>query len=210
MVSRPGTVPLVGSAVVASPDFPIRTARLELRLFQQADLPALTAMRSRDDVARHLLRPALTPEESRAELEQAMAVCTLEHEGDALDLAVVRRDTGAFIGDVVLFFRSAEHGLGEIGFVFHPDHHGQGFAREAATAMLGVGFDIFGFHRIIGRCDADNAASAGLMERLGMRREAHFVRNARVKGRWADELVYAVLDDEWAALPAASPRRPSA
>ena len=196
---------------MATPELPIRTARLELRRFEQADLPALTAMRSREDVARYLLRPALSPEECGAELERAMAVRTLEHEGEALDLAVVRRDTGAFIGDVILFFRNAEDGLGEIGFVFHPDHHGMGFAREAATAMLGVGFDVFGFHRVIGRCDADNTASAGLMERLGMRREAHFVRNARLKGRWADELVYAILDDEWAARrPSASPRQPTA
>ena len=54
--------------------------------------------------------------------------------------------------------------------------------------------------RIIGRCDGRNAASAKAMERLGMRREAHLRENEMVKGEWCDELVYAMLVDEWRAL----------
>jgi RimJ/RimL family protein N-acetyltransferase len=45
------------------------------------------------------------------------------------------------------------------------------------------------------------------MERLGMRREGHFVHNEIIKGQWADELVYAILDDERRALKAASQSR---
>jgi RimJ/RimL family protein N-acetyltransferase len=116
-----------------------------------------------------------------------------------LVLAVERRDSGALIGDVNLRWLSAEHQQGEIGFVLHPDHHGQGFAREAATEMLRLGFEGLGLHRIIGRCDARNVASARLMERLGMRREAYLRENERVKGEWCDEYVYAMLALEWRA-----------
>jgi RimJ/RimL family protein N-acetyltransferase len=65
--------------------------------------------------------------------------------------------------------------------------------------MLRLGFAGLGLHRIIGRCDARNDASARLMERLGMRREAHFRENEIFKGAWGDEYVYAILAAEWAA-----------
>jgi len=35
------------------------------------------------------------------------------------------------------------------------------------------------------------------MERVGLRREGHFLKNAWFKGRWADEYLYAVLQAEW-------------
>jgi RimJ/RimL family protein N-acetyltransferase len=89
--------------------------------------------------------------------------------------------------------------LGEIGFVFNPDYHGRGLATEAAESMLMLGFDTIRWHRIIGSCDARNHPSARLMERIGMRQEARFVHNQIVKGQWADELVYAILDHEWRA-----------
>jgi RimJ/RimL family protein N-acetyltransferase len=64
--------------------------------------------------------------------------------------------------------------------------------------LLGIGFGSMRLHRIAARCDARNLASARLMERLGMRREAHLVQNELVKGEWTDELVYAIRAVEWA------------
>ncbi len=69
-----------------------------------------------------------------------------------------------------------------------------------------MGFQTLGLHRIVARCDARNVASARVMERLGMRREALLVENEMVKDEWTDELVYALLDREWRhrqAAPAA-------
>jgi RimJ/RimL family protein N-acetyltransferase len=63
--------------------------------------------------------------------------------------------------------------------------------------MLMLGFDIIRWHRIIGSCDTRNHPSARLMGRIGMRQEARFLHNQIVKRRWADELVYAILDHEW-------------
>ncbi len=65
--------------------------------------------------------------------------------------------------------------------------------------LLSLGFEEMKLHRIVGRCDARNTASARLLERLGMRREAHLVQNEWVKGEWTDELIFAMLDGEWAA-----------
>ena len=81
-------------------------------------------------------------------------------EGDVLTLAIVPADVGHSVGDVTLFWRSEEHQAGEIGFILHPDHQGQGYAREASKALLALGFEQLGLHRISGRLDARNIASA--------------------------------------------------
>ncbi len=66
--------------------------------------------------------------------------------------------------------------------------------------MLRLGFEELGLRRIVGRCDARNDSSWRLMERLGIRREAHLIENEFVKGEWTDEFDYAMLDREWRAL----------
>ena len=102
------------------------------------------------------------------------------------------------IGDMALWCASAEHRQGELGFVLHPDHQGKGYATEAGLALLHVGFEQVGFHRIVGRLDARNTASSAVLTRLGMRHEALLRENEFVKGEWCDEAVYAMLASEWA------------
>jgi RimJ/RimL family protein N-acetyltransferase len=74
-----------------------------------------------------------------------------------------------------------------------------GFATEGSILLLRLGFEVLGLHRIMGSCDARNTGSARVMERLGMRREAHFRESEIFKGEWGDELIYAMLASEWQA-----------
>ena len=179
------------------PTYPILTRRLLLRPFAMDDLAGLHAIQSRLDVTRYLMWGPRSLAEVRKVLAKRARTTTLEDEGDALNLAMTLPESGALVGDVSLRWVSAEHRQGEIGFVLHPDHHGKGFAGEAGGVMLRLGFEGLGLHRVVGRCDARNTASAKVMERLGMRREAHFRQNEIVKGEWTDELVYAMLAGEW-------------
>src|SRR5205807_2534124 len=183
-----------------APSFPIETDRLRLRPLREQDAGALNAMESREDVTRWLYWDPRTPAETEQSLQMRIGRTHLTREGDALELAVEQADSGELLGTVTLMYRSELHRQGEIGFVLHPDHHGQGYAREAAAAMLRLGFEQLGLHRIVGRCEPRNEASARLLERLGMRREAHLLENEWVKGEWQSELVYAMLDREWRAL----------
>ncbi|MEH0985936.1 GNAT family N-acetyltransferase [Micromonospora sp. CPCC 205556] len=179
------------------PDLPLRTDRLDLRLFTAGDFDALHDYQSRPDVTRYLYFGPNDEVASREALARKRRRTALRAEGDVLNLALVRRDSGALIGDVMLTWTSAAHRQGEIGYVLHPDHAGRGYATEATRVMLGLGFDGLGLHRIVGRLDARNTASARVLERLGMRREAHLRENEWVKGEWTDELVYALLARHW-------------
>jgi RimJ/RimL family protein N-acetyltransferase len=182
---------------VLRPPYPIETARLSLRPLTAGDLDDVHAYYSRPEVTRYLYWDTRDRERSREALEDYSRWTGLDGEGDGMVLAMVPRDVGRVVGQVSLHWFSEEHRQGEIGFIVNPDYHGRGLAREAAVVLLRLGFEELGLHRITGRCDARNLASARLMERLGMRREAHLVENELIKGEWTDELVYAMLEQEW-------------
>jgi RimJ/RimL family protein N-acetyltransferase len=179
------------------PAYPLRTERLELRPFADHDLDALYDLHSRPDVTRYLYWDPISRDDARRMLKRRMKATAIQQEGDAMQLAIVLPELATVIGHVNLQMVSRTHLQGEIGYVLHPDHSGRGYAREAALVLMRLGFEELGLHRIFGRCDARNTSSARLMERLGMRREAHLRENEYVKGEWTDELVYAMLASEW-------------
>jgi RimJ/RimL family protein N-acetyltransferase len=192
------------------PGYPLLTARLLLRPFRDDDLDALSVIDGDPAITRYLYWGPRSRAEVRASLARRKKMTAIDKEGDAIRLAVVLRDAATLVGDVSLQYRSREHRQGEIGFVLHPDHHGKGYATEAATVLLRLGFEELDLHRIVGRCDPRNTASAHLMERLGMVREAHLRENEFIKGEWCDELIFAMLDAEWHARPTAVDRAPGA
>jgi RimJ/RimL family protein N-acetyltransferase len=178
------------------PAWPLETERLVLRAFEESDLDALYKAQSDVEVARWLYNEPRTLEQTRDLLGRKIAGELLA-EDDWLGAAVIERETGHFVGDMSLHWVSEQHKTGEIGFILDPDHQGRGYATEAAGALLGFAFDGMGFHRVIGRTEARNVASARVLEKLGMRLEAHLVENEWVKGEWSSELVYAMLEHEW-------------
>jgi RimJ/RimL family protein N-acetyltransferase len=179
------------------PDWPIETDRLVLRPFEPADFDAFSAMHGDDEVARWLYNDARSPDEARAHLQRKIDATEWRQEGDWFSCAVVLRESGALVGDLGFHWVSERDRTGEIGFIFAPGAQGKGYATEAARALIGWGFDGAGLHRVIGRTEVRNTASARVLEKLGMRREAHLVENEWVKGEWSSELVYAILEREW-------------
>jgi RimJ/RimL family protein N-acetyltransferase len=184
---------------VLEPSYPIETERLLLRPFAATDFEAMFAMHSLPDVVRYLYWEPRTEQEVREVLERKAGEIAITTEGDKLSLAAVLKTTGELIGDVMMQWVSREHRQGEIGFIFHPDHHGRGYATEASRALLRLAFEELQLHRVVGRLEARNGASARVLEKLGMRPEAHFVENEYVKDEWQSGLVYAILDREWRA-----------
>jgi RimJ/RimL family protein N-acetyltransferase len=125
----------------------------------------------------------------------------IDAEGQVLSLAIERRDTGAMIGDLVLFWHSVADGHAEVGYVLHPDHEGEGLATEATAALVDLAFDGgLPVHRVSARMDQRNTGSAALVRRLGMRHEATYVDGEWFKGEWTTLLVFGLLRSEWEAL----------
>jgi RimJ/RimL family protein N-acetyltransferase len=179
------------------PAWPLNTKRLLLRPFAPDDLDALHAMQSDEGVARWLYNEPRSLEETRELLARKVGGSSVGGEGDWLGAAVVLRETGELVADIALLWASESHRQGELGFIVHPAHQGRGYATEASRPILAFAFETLGLHRVVGRLEARNAASARVLEKLGMRREAHLVENEWVKGEWSSELVYAVLAREW-------------
>ncbi|MFD3405578.1 GNAT family N-acetyltransferase [Kribbella sp. NPDC058693] len=176
---------------------PIETDRLTLRRYTETDYDDLLKLQSNPDVTRYLLYDVRTPEQVKEALAGRMADVAMDRDGQALTAAVILRDTGVHLGEVTMFMNSIEQRTGELGYVFHPESAGHGYATEATVELLRVGFEELGMHRIIARLDARNNASANLLKRLGLRQEAHFVQNEYLKDEWTDELVFAMLKAEW-------------
>jgi RimJ/RimL family protein N-acetyltransferase len=161
------------------------------------DVDALVAYRSIPEVCRYVPFDPMDADAVMERIEGPWSLRTLEQEGDALILGAERADSGELIGDLMLRWLSAEHSCGEIGYVFNPAHGGNGYAAEAAHALLHLAFGELGLHRVIARVDARNTASARLAARLGMRQEAHLLENEWFKGEWTDELDFGLLASEW-------------
>lgn len=182
------------------PDYPLKTERLRLRPFTRGDVDAVFEYRGREDVARYLFDAALSREECALAIQQRVTQLAFVEEGDRIILAVERAEDHVLVGEVSLIWRSQEGHQGELGWIFHPDHQGRGYAAEATRCLIDLAFGPADLHRVFARCDTRNAASWRLMERLGMRREAHFREHALFKGGWDEEFYYALLRREWLAL----------
>jgi RimJ/RimL family protein N-acetyltransferase len=197
------TVPPAGPGEIPfQPEYPIRTERLLLRPYAHGDVEALYAYQRLPEVHRYLYTEPRTRADVEAIVAERAGSAVLTEAGQALTLIAELTQTGELVGDLVLFWHSQEHKQGEVGYVFNPAYQGRGLATEAVGALLRVGFEGLGLHRIAARLDGRNTASARVLERAGLRREAHLVENEFVKGEWTDELIYGILRREWEARQA--------
>jgi len=168
----------------------IDTPRLRVRSFQCNDWPAVYEYTSDPAVLVYIPEGLLTPDQAKAFVADNIG----EH---ACAVAVLLKTADRIIGHLVFHPWFAPQTY-EIGWVFHRAYHGQGYATEAAVALLRYGFEVLHLHRIIATCQPENVASWRVMEKLGMRREAHFRKCIRrPENRWWDEYFYALLAEEW-------------
>lgn len=177
----------------------IETQRLQIRPFQENDWPAVATYSTQPAVMAYMQEGAQT-------VEQTQAFVTQQAAGEAVTAyALVLKAEAKLIGHMVFHPWFAPRTY-EIGWVLHPDYHRQGYASEAALALLRYGFETMKLHRIIATCQPENPASYGVMEKIGMRREGHFQQCIyRGDDQWWDEYFYAMLEREWVQL-AISPK----
>jgi len=174
----------------------LETARLILRHFTDADLVPFMAYRNDPDVARYQGWEGISEAEAHAFIaEQKLVQPGVP--GQWFQIAIALKETGVLAGDCALKIDEHDERQAEIGYTLARAYQGKGIASEGVSRILDYTFRTLELHRVIAITDCENAASIALLERLGMRREGHFIRNVWFKGKWADEYLYAVLQDEW-------------
>lgn len=177
----------------------LRTERLILRRLRPEDAASFARYRSVPEVARHQSWDTPFTEKQARELIASLADAHPDTPGEWFQYAVADAFSGEHLGDVAAYTDPDDPRLARIGVTFAPEAQGNGYATEALTALLDDLLVRRGKHRVAAECDIRNTASAALLERLGMRREALHRSAAWWKGEWTDEYTYAVLADEWAA-----------
>lgn len=186
------------SAVIDRIAWPVRTERLSLRPATSTDLDAVWAYRRLDEVNRWLTAAPTSIEEFRTYYDQP----------ERLSKTLVIERDGVVIGDLMLAVEtpyaqaevkeSATGTQAELGWCIAPQQAGQGYAKEAVGALMRICFGDLGLRRVVAGCFVANEPSWRLMERLGMRREAHNVSDSLHRsGEWMDGYVYAMLREEW-------------
>ena len=111
--------------------------------------------------------------------------------------AIISKVDGELVGDIGIHFFDVDRYQLEIGCTLAKSHHGKGFASEALVATIDYLFEDLNKQRITCSIDPQNQASIKMVERLGFRKEAHFKQSIYVDGEWYDDVVYAILKDEW-------------
>ena len=175
----------------------LETERLRLRAFQDRDIPGFAAYRSDPEVAKYQSWEPPFSIEQATEFVHEMKTARLAAAGEWYQIAVEFKGNAALIGDCAFHIFADDPQQAEIGFTLASAHQGQGYGSEAVMAVLDFLFGELSLHRVRATCDVENLASSRLLERVGMRREAHLVENIWFKGAWGSEYAYALLRRDW-------------
>ena len=174
----------------------LESERLLLRRFDDGDLVPFLAYLNDPQVARYQSWESYTEQQAREVIDKQKAL-EPGTPGQWFTFAVELKETKRLVGHVALKMPLEEPRQCEIGFTFSREYHGRGLALEASTRVLNYLFTDLGLHRVTAITDCENEKSVALLERLGMRREGHFILNIWFKGKWGSEYLYAILRDEW-------------
>jgi [ribosomal protein S5]-alanine N-acetyltransferase len=167
----------------------IQTPRLFLRELTLADAPDLFRYARLPEVAQFV---EWEPPESVYESEELIQrYISWQFDSPRRHLVLAITLEGRLIGDIGLIGSGSSEGEAELGFVIDPAYWGQGYATEAATAVLEYGQNRIGWPRIMAVCDVDNLASAAVLRKIGLQQEAYLPRHKYKQGEWRHSLVFA-------------------
>ncbi|MEC0255865.1 GNAT family N-acetyltransferase [Paenibacillus lautus] len=172
--------------------FPIlETKRLKLREIQHQDAGAIYSCFSNDEVTRYYGQDTLTTPEQAIHMVELFATNYAEKRG--IRWGIERKDTQGLIGTIGYNVWSPRHKRAEIGYEIHPEFWGQGYAIEAASAVIAYGFQVLGLTRIGAVVFLENQASHALLTKLGFEAEGILRQYIYQNGVAHDTRVYSIL-----------------
>ncbi|WP_249435634.1 GNAT family protein [Paenibacillus sp. Marseille-Q4541] len=171
----------------------METERLIIREFEAGDWMDVHRYASDVRVTKYTLWGPNEEEDSKAFIQFCMED-QQKINRDEYSLAVENKYTGEFLGGVNIIFMGSN---AEIGYCFHPDYWGKGYASEAASAMLKFGFEQPEVHRIYATCRPGNVGSSKVMKRIGMTQEGVLREHVFYNGEYHSSLLFSVLKQEY-------------
>ena len=177
-------------------DLPLHTPRLYLRDFLPIDLQAIHAYASDPAVTRFMFYGPRDEADSTA-YPQRMLQSQIERPRRTWELAVIRRADHRLIGACDVTLDNAHDG--DLGYIFARDVWGQGYASEAARAMVDAGFTQLQLERIFATCAVEHGASARVLEKASLRRRTVLHHYKEAKGRRWNMWLYDLTRAEWQA-----------
>lgn len=153
---------------MASREWHTETNRIGLRSSDQRDLELILEYRNDREIAylQGWERP-FTVDQAEA-LFQDLVDIPVGTPGEWHQFAVVDKELGQAVGDVGLHVRAANPSEADVGYTIARRHHRQGYASEAVAAVIDYAFDVIGIREVYANALAENVASRGVAERVGM------------------------------------------
>ncbi|OBR68902.1 GCN5 family acetyltransferase [Paenibacillus oryzae] len=175
----------------------LETKRLVIREFTAVDAKAVHQYASDERVTRYMIWGPNSEEET-FDFVQRTVDMQRQHPRLGYELAVELKENGKLIGGCAI--HQSNHQQGEIGYCYSPRYWQQGYASEAASALLAFGFDDLGLYRIFATCRPENIGSAKVMQHIGMSYEGHLRGHIWHKGGFLDSYLYSILEPEYRAI----------
>lgn len=184
----------------------LETERLVLRDAEPGDAEAIQRYAGDPEVVRLMIWGPNTLEQTQEFLQHRVTHQQVAPERREFELLIVEKATGQVIGGAGLRVHDSAALSADLGYVLARSRWGQGIVPEACRRLLELGFGSFGLHRVWASADARNLQSQRVMEKLGMRHEAHLRDEQWVKDQYRDTVVYALTEDEyWSRQARADP-----
>jgi RimJ/RimL family protein N-acetyltransferase len=176
----------------------ILTERLALRELAAGDAQKIFEYRTLPEVSRFQSWGTHSRDEIVSDIS-AWAATEPGTPGSWYQIGITLRSSGELIGDCGFHVLAADPRQAELGIALAPKYQSLGYATEALRALLDYLLVKLGLHRAFGSVDPRNVQSIRLMQRVGMREEAHFVKSLWFKGEWVDDMIFAMRAEDWKA-----------
>ena len=172
----------------------ISTERLNLRSIILSDGESILSYRSSPEVYKYQNWKPKTIEDVEIFIKESTS-SEPNIPGTWHQLSIFIKENNMLIGDIGIHF--IDDLQVEIGFALSADYQGKGYATEAVLGVMNYLFYTLKKHRVTASVDPRNIKSISLLNRIKMRKEAHFKKSYWFNGEWVDDIVYAILAEEW-------------
>ncbi|MBU1702862.1 GNAT family N-acetyltransferase [Patescibacteria group bacterium] len=175
------------------PKIKLQTERLIIRDFAIKDWESVHKYGSDPAVVKHMPWGPNSQKETKEFIKRAMKNQT-QKPRTQYNLAIILKATDQLIGGISLHTNNNPlTSEAALGYVLNKDYWGNGIIPEASKTILNFGFKKCKLNRIFATCEPDNIRSKRVLEKIGMHFEGHLHGHMKIKGKWRDSLLFAIL-----------------